>query len=50
MNRDCSILDHLGKSILKNVEEMGKITMLLLSALAWMVRPPLIFHLIDEPT
>ena len=29
---------------------MGKITILLLSALAWMVRPPLIFHLIDEPT
>ena len=46
MNRASSILDHLGKSILKNVEEMGKITMLLLSALAWMVRPPLKARLI----
>jgi phospholipid/cholesterol/gamma-HCH transport system permease protein len=46
MNRASSILDHLGKSIMKNVEEMGKITMLLLSALAWMVRPPLKARLI----
>jgi phospholipid/cholesterol/gamma-HCH transport system permease protein len=36
-----SILDHLGKPVLKNIEEMGKITMLFFSALAWMVRPPL---------
>ena len=46
MNSFKSILDHLGKSVLKNIEEMGKITMLLFSTLAWMVRPPLKARLI----
>jgi phospholipid/cholesterol/gamma-HCH transport system permease protein len=36
-----ALIDHLGKSTLASVEELGKIIVLLLSVLTWMVRPPL---------
>jgi phospholipid/cholesterol/gamma-HCH transport system permease protein len=41
MNRISALIDHLGKSTLASVEELGKIIVLLLSVLTWMVRPPL---------
>ncbi len=41
MRRIAALLDHLGKAILHNVEELGKIVVLFLSVLMWMVRPPL---------
>jgi len=41
MNRISTALDHLGRSMLTNVEELGKILILFFSVLAWMVRPPL---------
>ena len=34
-------LDSLGRAVLAGVEEMGKIFLLFISVLAWMVRPPL---------
>lgn len=40
MNRLSGALDRLGRGVLANVEEMGKILLLFLSVLAWMVRPP----------
>ena len=41
MNRVAAALDRLGRVVLENVEEMGKIFLLFLSVLAWMFRPPL---------
>ncbi|MHB9096628.1 MAG: MlaE family ABC transporter permease [Syntrophales bacterium] len=41
MDRLSGALDRLGRGVLANVEEMGKILLLFLSVLAWMVRPPL---------
>jgi phospholipid/cholesterol/gamma-HCH transport system permease protein len=41
MNRVASLLDHLGRAVMENVEETGKIFLLFLSVLAWMFRPPL---------
>ena len=41
MNRVSGALDRLGRAVLENVEEMGKIVLLFISVLAWMFRPPL---------
>ncbi len=41
MNRVAAALDRLGRVVLENVEEMGKILLLFISVLAWMFRPPL---------
>ncbi|OHE18516.1 MAG: ABC transporter permease [Syntrophobacterales bacterium GWC2_56_13] len=41
MNRVSGALDRLGRAVLENVEEMGKILLLFISVLAWMFRPPL---------
>ncbi|MBM4272016.1 MAG: ABC transporter permease [Deltaproteobacteria bacterium] len=41
MNRADSFLDQLGKTVMRNIEEMGKIVMLFFSTVSWMVRPPL---------
>ena len=41
MNRISSFFDQLGRSVLQNIEEIGKIVSLFFSVLAWMVRPPL---------
>ncbi len=46
MNRVYAAVDNFGKSILENVEEMGKILLLFLSVLSWMIRPPLKLRLI----
>lgn len=35
-----TLIDHLGKFVLYHVEELGKITVLFLSVLTWMVLPP----------
>ena len=37
-------LDHIGRTVMHYVEEMGRITLLFLSTLSWMVRPPLKLH------
>src|SRR5574340_984838 len=41
MNGVSGSLEHLGKAVMANVEEMGKILLLFLSVVAWMFRPPL---------
>jgi phospholipid/cholesterol/gamma-HCH transport system permease protein len=41
MNPVAAALDRLGRVVLENVEEMGKILLLFISVLAWMFRPPL---------
>ncbi len=41
MNPLSGALDRLGRAVLANIEEMGKILLLFLSVLAWMFRPPL---------
>lgn len=41
MNPVAAILDRLGRAIMENVEETGRILLLFLSVLAWMFRPPL---------
>lgn len=41
MNRVAVLLDRLGRAVMENVEETGKISLLFLSVLAWMFRPPL---------
>ncbi len=41
MNRVSGTLDRLGRAVLENVEEMGKIILLFISVLTWMFRPPL---------
>ncbi|MBN2397252.1 MAG: ABC transporter permease [Deltaproteobacteria bacterium] len=46
MNRISAAVDRFGRAILENIEEMGKILILFLSVLVWMVRPPLKLRLI----
>lgn len=41
MNRVAALLDRLGRAVMENVEETGKIFLLFISVLAWMFRPPL---------
>lgn len=41
MKRFTVALDRLGRVVLENIEELGKIFLLFLSVLAWMFRPPL---------
>ncbi|MBU3931146.1 MAG: ABC transporter permease, partial [Proteobacteria bacterium] len=41
MNRVSGALDRLGRAVLENIEEMGKILILFISVLAWMFKPPL---------
>jgi len=41
MNRVAGVFDRLGRAVLENIEEMGKILLLFISVLAWMFRPPL---------
>ncbi len=41
MNRVAAAVDRLGRVVLENIEELGKILLLFLSVLAWMFRPPL---------
>lgn len=41
MNHLSDTLDRLGRAVLANVEEIGKILLLFLSVLTWMFRPPL---------
>lgn len=40
MRRLAAIIDSLGRSVLHAVEELGRIILLFLSVLSWMVRPP----------
>jgi len=46
MNRISAGIDRFGKAILENIEVLGKILLLFLSVLMWMVRPPLKLRLI----
>ena len=46
MNRIFAAIDRFGKAVLENIEEMGKILILFLSVMMWMVRPPLKLRLI----
>ena len=41
MNHLSGAFDRLGRAVMENVEEMGKILLLFISVLAWMFRPPL---------
>ncbi len=41
MNKASTAIDNLGRSVLQNVEEMGKLLLLFISVLSWMIRPPL---------
>lgn len=41
MNKVSTAIDNLGRSVLQNVEEMGKILLLFISVMSWMIRPPL---------
>lgn len=46
MNRISIVFDNFGKAVMENVEEMGKILLLFISIVSWMVRPPLKLRLI----
>jgi phospholipid/cholesterol/gamma-HCH transport system permease protein len=46
MNRVSIVFDNFGKAVMENVEEMGKILLLFISIVSWMVRPPLKLSLI----
>ncbi len=46
MKRLAEALDNLGKSVLSGIEQMGGMLLLLISALGWMLRPPLKFRAI----
>ena len=46
MNKIAATVDNFGRAVLNNVEEMGRILILFLSVLMWMVRPPLKLRLI----
>jgi phospholipid/cholesterol/gamma-HCH transport system permease protein len=46
MNRISIALDNFGKAVMENIEEMGKILLLFISIVSWMVRPPLKLRLI----
>jgi len=41
MDPSPGVLDRLGRAVMASVEEMGKILLLFISVLAWMLRPPL---------
>jgi phospholipid/cholesterol/gamma-HCH transport system permease protein len=41
MNRVSTVFDNFGKAVMENIEEMGKILLLFISIVSWMVRPPL---------
>ena len=41
MGGPTALIDALGRSVLRSVEEMGRIVLLFFSVLGWMVRPPL---------
>ncbi|MDO9529519.1 MAG: ABC transporter permease [Syntrophales bacterium] len=41
MNKVSTAIDNLGRAVLQNVEEMGKLLLLFISVLSWMIRPPL---------
>lgn len=41
MNKAATAIDNLGRTVLQNVEEMGKLLLLFISVLSWMIRPPL---------
>jgi phospholipid/cholesterol/gamma-HCH transport system permease protein len=41
MNGPTATVERIGRIVLENVEELGRILLLFLSALSWMVRPPL---------
>ena len=41
MNKVSTAIDNLGRAVLQNVEEMGKILLLFISVMSWMIRPPL---------
>jgi phospholipid/cholesterol/gamma-HCH transport system permease protein len=41
MNGVSGSLEHLGKAVMANVEEIGRILLLFVSVVAWMFRPPL---------
>ena len=41
MNGISTAIDSLGRSVLRYVEEMGKILLLFISVLSWTIRPPL---------
>ncbi|MDD5722531.1 MAG: ABC transporter permease [Syntrophales bacterium] len=46
MNRISAAVDRFGRAVLDNIEEMGRIFILFISVLMWMVRPPLKLRLI----
>lgn len=46
MNKIIGAIDYLGRVVLSVLEEIGRIVALFLSAMAWMVRPPLRLRLI----
>jgi phospholipid/cholesterol/gamma-HCH transport system permease protein len=46
MNRVSIVFDNFGKAVMENIEEMGKILLLFISIISWMVRPPLKLRLI----
>ncbi len=46
MNRIAQVIDQFVRSVLRGVEEMGSMLLLLVSAIGWMVRPPLKLRLI----
>jgi phospholipid/cholesterol/gamma-HCH transport system permease protein len=41
VNGIAALLDRLGRAVMENVEETGKIFLLFITVLAWMFRPPL---------
>ena len=41
MGRISTFADNLGRMVIRNIEETGKILLLFLSILSWMIRPPL---------
>lgn len=46
MNKFYKTIDNIGRAVMENVEELGKIIFLFISVLSWMVRPPLKLRLI----
>ena len=46
MIRILKVLDSFGRTVIRNIEEMGSILLLFLSVLSWLVRPPFKIRLI----
>jgi phospholipid/cholesterol/gamma-HCH transport system permease protein len=46
MDRAAAVIDRIGRSVLQNIEEMGRIVILFLSCLRWMFTRPVKFKLI----